>query len=68
MSDRINTITVVLEEDIRDDDCEPILAAIGMVKGVLKATPNVAKPSDYAAEERAKREIRRQLERVIYPE
>lgn len=65
MSDRINTITVVLAEDTRDDDCESILTAIRMVKGVLRATPNVSKPSDYMAEERAKHELRKKLRDVL---
>jgi hypothetical protein len=61
MSDRINTITVLLEKDTRLDDCEAILTAIRMTKGVLKATPNVADARDWIAEERARHEIRKKL-------
>jgi hypothetical protein len=34
MTDKYNTLTVVLENDIRDDEAEPILAAIRQLKGV----------------------------------
>ncbi len=54
MTDRINSLVVVLEKDIRDDDCEPILDAIRMIKGVLHVKANVASHTDYMAEERAK--------------
>jgi hypothetical protein len=61
MSNRINTITVLLEKDTRIDDCEAILTAIRMTKGVLKATPNVADARDWMAEERARHTIRKKL-------
>lgn len=61
MSDRINTITVVLEKDTRADDCESALTAIRMIKGVLRATPNVVDGRDYMAEERARHELRKKL-------
>jgi hypothetical protein len=61
MSARINTITVLLEKDTRIDDCEAILTAIRMTKGVLKATPNVVETRDWMAEERARHELRKKL-------
>lgn len=67
MTDRFNTLTVVLEKDIRDDDAEHILTAIRMVRGVLSVKGNVSDPSAYMAEERAKREIGQKLLAVIYP-
>jgi hypothetical protein len=67
MSDRINTITVVLENETRADDCEAILAAIRMVKGVIAVTPNVADPTDYMAQERARRELGQKIWEVLYP-
>ncbi len=53
MSDRINTITVVLQKDVRDDDCEHICNALAMVKGVLSVKPHVADSDSYMAEARA---------------
>lgn len=67
MSDRINYITVVLEEDKRDDDCEATLNAIRNIKGVLSAEPNIANPDHWVAEERAKRELGKKLWKVIFP-
>lgn len=61
MSDRINYIMVVLEEDKRDDDCEATLNAIRNIKGVLSAEPNIVDPDDWFAEERAKRELGEKL-------
>lgn len=67
MSDRINRITVVLEKDIRDDDCETILSAIKMIKGVISVKANVANSTDYMVEERAKHDLGQKILKVIYP-
>lgn len=65
MSDRINSVTVVLNREIREDDCEPLLIAIRMIKGVLRVTPNIADSSEYMAIERAKEDLRHKLWGVI---
>ncbi len=68
MTDRINALCVVLAHDIRTDDVEPLVQAIGHLRGVLSVTPNV---SDYAAhvgEERARQEIRQKILDVVYPD
>ena len=67
MSDRINIITVVLEKEKRDDDCEYIINAIKMIKGVLSVKSNVADPIECMAQERARRELGGKLWEVIYP-
>ncbi len=67
MSDRINTITVVLEKPIRDDDCESILTSIQMIKGVLSAKPNVASPEEYMAVVRARHDLGDKLWHILYP-
>lgn len=67
MSDRINTITVVLEKEYRDDDCEYILNAIRMIKGVLSATPNISDHTEYMAIQRAKSDLGNKLWEVLYP-
>ena len=36
MTDRIRSLTVVLEQDTREDDCEQIKSALLMVKGVAE--------------------------------
>lgn len=35
MTDRVNTLTVILEHPIRDDDVEPLMDAIRSHRGVL---------------------------------
>ena len=67
MTDRYNTLTVVLERDIRDDDARPILDAIAQIRGVLKVSGNIASPESWMAEERAKREIGEKLWAVLHP-
>jgi len=49
MSDRIRTLTVVLDKDYRDDDCEHIINAILMVKGVISVDPHINNLQDYVA-------------------
>lgn len=34
MTDRVKGLTVIFEQDIRDDDCEYITNAIRMIRGV----------------------------------
>ena len=67
MTDRYHTLTVVLERDTRTDDAEPLIAAIGQMRGVLKVSGLVADSSTYMAEERARRELGEQLWSVLYP-
>lgn len=68
MSNRINTVTVILEEEIRDDDCEVILNAIRMIKGVLSVTPNIANVGEYMAIERARHDLKKKLWNAFYSE
>lgn len=68
MSDRINTITVVLKKDTRDDDCEQIVSAIRMVKGVSSVTANVANIQDHLAIERVRTDIGKKLWKILYPD
>lgn len=61
MTDRINFLTVVLEKDIRVDDCQPLIAAIQMMKGVLNVNANVVNNMDWLSESRAKHELTRKI-------
>ncbi len=67
MTDRIHSITVVLEENIRVDDAERILDALRMVKGVISADGNIADSESYMAESRARTELGAKLFEVVYP-
>jgi len=68
MTDRYNTITVVLEADMRDDDAEGLLEAIRRMRGVLTVKGDVADPTAFMAEERARRELGRGLWNLLYPD
>lgn len=65
MTDRINSFTVVLDHDIRDDDLDPILNAVRCLRHVLSVTPHVTKITDHVAAERIRREYRHQLLEAI---
>lgn len=57
MTDRIHALTVVLERDIRDDDIQPVIEAIKMVRCVADVKPHVADHVLYTAESRAHQEF-----------
>ncbi len=65
MSDRIKGITVTLTPDIRDDDAEPILNAIRMIKGVVNVTPHIADADHHIAVCTARNEIRIKVGKFI---
>lgn len=67
MTDRFNSFIVVLEQNIRDDDAEPIINAIKQIRGVLQVTGNISDVDSIVAYERARNELGRKLWAVIYP-
>jgi len=67
MTDRYHALTVVLDRDIREDDAEPILAAIQMIKGVQSVTPHVADLGEHVARERIRIEIGQKIWNILYP-
>lgn len=68
MTDRFHTLTVVLDRDIRQDDCEPLIEAIKCLRGVLSVTGVVSDSRAHMAEERARRELGEKLWAVLHPE
>lgn len=67
MTDRFNSLTVVLAKDIRDDDAEPIMKAIGLIKGVISVKGRVVASADYVAQQRVRHELSEKLWAVLYP-
>ena len=67
MTDRIHSITVVLEQNVRVDDAERILDALRMVRGVISAEGNVADLDSHMAESRARTDLHKKMFEVIYP-
>lgn len=61
MTDRIHSLTVVLERDLRDDDVAGLIDAIKHFRCVVEVTPHVADGVTHMAVMRAKAEMRNKL-------
>ena len=61
MTDTVHSLTVVLDHDIRVDDVSVLKQAILCLKGVVAVEANVADPTSWMAEERAKQELKNRL-------
>lgn len=61
MTDRIHSITLALDYDIRDDDIEPLLIACGMLKHVIKVQPNITDSTTFAIRSRVEHELRQRV-------
>lgn len=65
MTDRYMALTVVLEKEIREDDAESLIIAIGMIRGVAKVIPEVSDIGVSVARITAKNEIYQELFKVL---
>ena len=63
MTNRVESLTVVLDKDYRDDDVQEIAQAILMIKGVVKV--HLGEPVDHLARDRARRELVSKLRDVL---
>ena len=61
MTDRLKGVIVTFEQDIREDDAEALIAAIQMIRGVLKVDPITANFDDEMNRSRVKYELRKKL-------
>ncbi len=61
MTDRIYAISVALEHDIRDDDIEPLLNAIRMLRGVAAVKTHVSDLEAWNARVQARQELVKKL-------
>lgn len=69
MTDRVRSITVILDRDTRDDDAQVLVDAISLMRGVsLVKLGKVVGFDDLMAREAAGREIREQILAILYPE
>lgn len=57
MTDRVHSLTVVLEQDYRTDDVEPLIDAIAHFRGVLTVQTHVTDVTSMMAEVRAKNDM-----------
>lgn len=67
MTDRVFALTVTLSDSIRDDDAQPIIDAIRMIRGIAGVVPIVADAQLHYAEERARQELEAKLWAVLHP-
>lgn len=72
MTSRYAAFTVILSENVREDDAEEIMTALRMVKGVLDIRPILAEAIDgqphiAIAEARVDYEWRRKIADLINP-
>ena len=68
MTDMYNSLTVVLEADIREDDAAPLIDAIKQLRGIASVEGNITDIATYSARSRARNELRVSLWNVLYPE
>jgi hypothetical protein len=67
MSDRIHSLTVVLEKDVRDEHAEKLMDAIRFFQGVQDVQPHVSDIASHMAESRARHELGEKIIKVIFP-
>jgi hypothetical protein len=65
MTDRIRTLTVVLPVNTREDDVQPLIDAIRMLRGVLDVKAHVADSADFFAVTNARAQLRSKLLDVL---
>jgi len=57
MTDRVKGFVISLDHDIREDDCEYILNAIKMIKGVVNVEKVLSEPNDHIIRMRVEKEM-----------
>lgn len=65
MTDRYHSLTVVLEQDLREDDARALIDVISGLRGVWSVEGNVSDITTYMAVARVKRDLGRKLIDVI---
>lgn len=65
MTDRVHSLTVVLDKDMREDDVQEIVNAILMFRRVVAVKPNVSDVVSFMAATRARAELQEKVMQVI---
>ena len=68
MTDRHAGYIVILSEDIREDDSEKVISALGLIKGVIGVEPVMSDYNLHIAERRIQSELGLKLLDVLYPQ
>ena len=61
MADRLKGVWVAFEQDIREDDAEPIINAIKALRGVVDVRGVIADPTNHFARLRIRTEFGKEL-------
>ena len=65
MTDRANSLTVVLDHEMRTDDLESLISAISQFRNVISVAPNIAHVGDYTAFMQARHEMSERLWKAL---
>lgn len=65
MTDRYHALTVVLENNIREDDAQPLIIAIKMLRGVLSVEPHLSNIDVHVAEDRARHKLISEMWKIL---
>lgn len=65
MTDRIKAMTVLLEPDIREDDCQRIIEAIEMIRRVRKVEMHVSDCDHWSAVQTARLDLQEKIWNVL---
>lgn len=68
MTDRVAYITVAVRDNLREDDAQPLMDAIALLKGVVGVTFKPVDMETIVARQSARNEIREGIMAVLYPE
>lgn len=68
MTERVKHITVVVSENMREDDAVPLISAISLLKGVISVGFDVQDIDAHVAQSRARNEISGQILAILFPE
>lgn len=68
MTDRVHSLTVVLEKDVRTDDIEALVSAIRQFRGVISVKQHVADIDSHMAVERARNDLRDKIAKILWPD
>jgi len=67
MTDRVHSLTVVLEHDFRTDDLEALQNAIRQFRGVIAVEQHVSDHTSFMAQQRALQALREKIADVLWP-
>ncbi len=65
MTDRIHSITLVLDKDMRDDDAESLIEACRQLRRVISVTPNISDPNVHVAEQRCRYRVVTEIDAAV---